>query len=82
MKMLSVISLFPMLVFAWDFTQERNTNPVYFNNIQCQSPWNTGWNYIQPIFGDIDNDGDQDSIFGGDWNKVVLSILNDNNICI
>ena len=72
MNRLLLLLIIPVSVFAWDFTQERNTIPVEFNGVPAQSPWNTGWNYIQPIFCDLDNDDDMDLIFGSDWNKIVF----------
>ena len=44
--------------FAWNFIQERNTIPVSFDGVECQSPWGTGYNYINPTFCDLDGDGD------------------------
>ena len=50
--------------------QERSTIPVSFDGVECQVPWTTGYNYINPTFCDLDGDGDQDLIFGGDWARV------------
>ncbi len=70
MKKLLIIFLLPFSVFAWDFTQERNTIPVYFDSVRCQVPWTTGYNYIQPTFCDIDGDNDFDLFIGSDWNRM------------
>ena len=66
MKKLLIVFLLPFSVFAWDFTQERNTIPVYFDNVQCKVPWTTGYNYIHPFFIDIDGDNDFDLVTGSD----------------
>ena len=55
---------------AWDFVQERNTIPVSFDGVECQVPWTTGYNYINPTFCDLDGDGDQDLVFGSDWGRA------------
>ena len=55
---------------AWDFTQEYASIPVSFDSVECQVPWTTGYNYINPTFCDLDGDGDQDMVFGSDWGRI------------
>ena len=64
--------------FAWDFVQERSSIPVSFDGVECQVPWTTGYNYINPTFCDIDGDNDFDLIVGSDWARVTL-FLNEGN---
>jgi|GEM_PF-1636269 len=78
MKVFLFILLTPLILFAWDFTQERNTIPIYFDSVQCQSPWGTGYNYINPTFCDIDGDEDYDLVIGSDWARVSLFTNNGN----
>ncbi len=80
MKKLLILILLPLSVFAWDFTQERNTIPVYFDSVKCQVPWTTGYNYIAPTFIDIDADRDYDLVMGGDWNRMSFFINNGDSI--
>ena len=80
MKKLLVLLLLPLSVSAWDFTQERNTIPVYFDSVQCHVPWTTGYNYVNPTFADIDNDNDYDLFIGSDWARVTLVKNNGNSI--
>ena len=72
MKWILLLLFIPSLLFAWDFTQERNTIPVEFDGIQCQIPWTTGYNYIHPTFCDLDDDGDSDLVFGSDWARITF----------
>ena len=72
MKKLLIIFLLPISVLAWDFTQERNSIPVYFDSVVCQVPWTTGYNYINPTFADIDGDNDFDLFIGSDWARVTF----------
>ena len=51
--------------------QERNTIPVSFDGVECQVPWTTGYNYINPTFCDLDGDGDQDLFIGSDWSRLT-----------
>ena len=78
MRNILFIFLLPSLIFAWDFSQERNTILVYFDSIQCRVPWTTGYNYIQPIFNDLDGDNDFDLVFGSDWGRISYFINNGN----
>ena len=71
MKNLIIVLLLPYLLFAWDFTQERDLIPVEFDGVSCQVPWTTGYNYINPTFCDLDGDGDFDLIMGSDWNRIT-----------
>ncbi|NQS97734.1 MAG: VCBS repeat-containing protein, partial [candidate division Zixibacteria bacterium] len=72
MDKILIVFLIPTLLFAWDFTQERNTIPVEFNGVECQVPWTTGYSYINPTFCDLDGDNDYDLICGSDWNRQTL----------
>ena len=73
MKKIIVIVLFlPGLMHAWDFIQERATIPVSYDGVECQVPWTTGYNYIHPVFIDIDSDNDYDLVFGSDWARLSL----------
>jgi len=60
--------------FAWgqefDFTREFDVIPVSFDGVECQVPWTTGYDYINPTFCDIDGDDDQDLIFGSGWARL------------
>ena len=70
MRKILLIFFIPSLIYAWDFTQERITIPVYFDSVVCQVPWGTGYNYIHPTFNDIDGDNDYDLVFGSDWKRI------------
>ena len=61
-----------MICFAqeFNFTQEWNTIPVSFDGMECQVPWTTGYNYINPAFCDIDGDNVYDLFFGSDWGRI------------
>ena len=68
--------LFLIVPFAsyaqeFDFTQEWDTIPVSFDSVECQVPWTTGYNYINPTFCDIDGDDDFDLFFGSDWARIT-----------
>ena len=65
--------LVPVLVFSqeFDFTREYDVIPVSFDGVECQVPWTTGYNYINPTFCDIDGDQDFDLIIGSDRNRLT-----------
>ena len=74
MRYLLTALIIPITIFAFDFTQEYNTIPVYFDIVHCQAAWTPGWNYIQPTFCDLDGNGTQDLIMGSDFNRVTFLI--------
>ena len=79
-KAIIFLIILPNIVFAWDFTQERAYIPVEFDSVQCQVPWTTGYNYINPTFCDLDADGDYDLVLGSDWKRTTLIInIGDSN---
>ena len=65
-----LILVFTLPAAAFDFVQERNTIPVSFDGIECQVPWTTGYDYVQPTFCDIDGDSDLDLFFGSGWRRL------------
>ena len=82
-KILNILLiLVPTILFAqeFDFTQEWDTIPVAFDGIECQVPWTTGYNYINPTFCDIDGDNDKDLFFGNDWGRITECINNGDNL--
>ena len=70
-KFAVILALVPILCFSqeFNFTQEWDSIPVSFDGVECQVPWTTGYNYINPTFCDIDGDDDFDLFFGSDWNR-------------
>ena len=81
MKVLLFILFAAVPLFAWDFTQERASIPVEFDGVECQAPWTTGYNYINPTFCDIDDDNDYDLIFGSDWSRLTYFENEGDTVC-
>jgi len=63
----------------FDFTREYDVIPVSFDRVECQVPWTTGYNYINPTFCDIDGDNDYDLVIGSDWGRISVFTNNGNN---
>ena len=66
--------LLPLTLFAqeFNFSREFDVIPVSFDGVECQVPWTTGYDYINPRFCDVDGDNDQDLIIGSDWARLSL----------
>jgi len=70
LTILLILVAFACFSQEFDFTREYDVIPVSFDGVECQVPWTTGYNYINPTFCDIDGDGDYDLFFGSDWARV------------
>ena len=69
-QILLILFILTLPAFAFDFVQERESIPVSFDGVECQVPWTTGYDYVQPTFCDIDGDNDLDLFFGSGWRRL------------